>query len=133
MTRILWFIVALVLLAPAAQAQTPVVNPTAVTWDHTGWETAVSYDLAYFALPVKADHTCDWTAQPAASAQVANTIPKPATTTGVGMSALLVSRPVGCFVVKMRALDGSGLVSEWSAATDPFAHLPATPGRPVLK
>jgi len=121
----------LVLCAVPATAQ--IVNPTTVTWDHPDYASAVSYDLAYFALPVKADHTCDWAGVPAPSPQITNTIPKPATTTGVGMSATLVSKPVGCYVAKMRALDVSGLFSTWSDSTDPFAHLPAATSKPVVK
>jgi hypothetical protein len=119
--------------AALAQAQTPVINPTYVQFDHVDWATAASYELSYFALPVKADHSCDWTGTPAAGATSTTVIPKPATTNGIAMSATLTAKPVGCFVAKMRALDTGGLYSIWADAADPFSWTPAAVSNLTLK
>lgn len=131
MRRIVFVFLLLALGAGMASAQ--VVNPTSVVWDHTDFATATRYDGGYFALPVKPDNTCDLTAVPGTSPTQTDNLGKPATTTGLGMSAGLVARPIGCYVYKVKALDASGLFSDWSLASDPFVKRPATPGKPAVK
>lgn len=114
-------------------AQTPILNPTAVIFDHSDFASTSRYDGGYFALLVKADNTCDWTAMPAALPAAVDNLGKPTTTTGVAMSAALVAKPIGCYVYKVRALDASGLYSDWSPPSGPFWKKPATPGQPVVK
>lgn len=127
MKRLL-LIVALVLVSLPAAAQ------TSVTFDHSDFATANYYEGGYFSLTVKADHTCDFAATPASSPMATlDNLGKPVTTTGVGMTAPLVSHPIGCYVYKVRVLDLSGLYSAWSVPSDPFADLPAAPGKPVRK
>lgn len=121
----------LLLLSGAAGAQT--VNPSAVTFDHVDYATAAHYDAGYFALLVKADGTCDLLSTPGASPTVTDNLGKPVTSTGVGMSAPLTARPIGCYVLKVRVLDVSGLYSDWSASSDPFWRKPAVPSKPVAK
>lgn len=124
-------LLALVFVPALASAQVP--NPTSVAWDHTDFASASRYDGGYFALLVKADNTCDLLSTPAVSPTTTDNLGKPATTTGVGLSATLVARPIGCYVMKVRVLDASGLYSEWSLPSDPFVRRPATPGKPVAK
>ena len=127
-------LLALALLAPmSAQAQTPIGKTASVTWDHSDYATAASYEVGYFLQSVKVDRTCDTASVPAAAPALTVTVPKPATTTGLGMSGSLSSNPTGCYVVKMRAIDVSGLASDWSEQTDPLARKPVTTGKPVLK
>ena len=118
----------------AAFAQAQVVsNPTTVVFDHADHATATGYFGAYFALPVLPSGLCDTAATPAASPAMTDNLGKPTTTTGVAMSTALVARPIGCYTYKVRALDASGLYSEWSAASNPFARTPATPSSLVIK
>ena len=130
MTRVLRLL-ALVFVPALASAQVP--NPTSVAWDHTDFASASRYDGGYFALLVKADNTCDLLAIPAVVPTAIDNLGKPTTTTGLGMSTALVSKPIGCYVLKVRVLDASGLYSEWSLPSDPFVRRPATPGKPVAK
>lgn len=130
--RTLAILAAILLLAAPAAAQI-VTNPTTVQWDHVDFATASRYDGGYFALPVKADNTCDTAAAPAAAPVQVDNLGKPATTTGVAMSTALVARPIGCYVYKVRALDASGLFSEWSPASNPFVRAPAAATGVVLK
>ena len=124
---------ACVLMALASPAMAQIPNPTTVVFDHVDFATAAHYDGGYFLLPVKADNTCDLLAVPAASPVMTDNLGKPTTTTGVGQTAALVARPIGCYVYKVRALDLSGLYSDWSAASDPFVRRPATVGKPVVR
>ena len=119
-------------LALPAAAQV-VTNPTTVVFDHVDHVTATAYFGGYFALPVLANNTCDVAASPAASPAMTDSLGKPATTTGVGLTAPLSARPIGCYVYKVRALDASGLFSDWSTSSDPFVKRPATPGKPVIR
>jgi hypothetical protein len=122
------------LLAFAAPANCQLVtNPTSVQFDHTDFATATRYDGGYFLLPVKADNTCDMVATPGVSPVQTDNLGKPATTTGVGMQGSLVAKPIGCYVYKVRALDASGLYSEWSSASNPFLKRPATPAALAVK
>lgn len=122
----------LVVLAPwPALAQ--IQNPSAVLWDHADFASASRYDGGYFALLVKADNTCDLVSPAATTPTKVDNLGKPATTTGVGMAGTLQARPIGCYVYKVRALDASGLYSDWSSPSDPFERTPATPGKPVVK
>lgn len=125
-------VLALVLVAWPTEAQV-ITNPTSVTWDHSDFATATRYDLGYFLLPVKADNTCDTAATPAATPVVTDNLGKPATTTGIGMTAPLGAKPIGCYVARMRVLDASGLFSDWSLVSNPFLRRPATPGLPAIK
>lgn len=120
-------------LSGSAWAQTPVEKPSSVVWDHPDFATATSYTFGYFLLPVNADGTCNVSAPTAAEPVKTDTFAKPATTDGVGMSALLVAKPIGCYIAKMRALDVSGLLSEWSIPTGPFVFRPTAPVPRVVK
>jgi hypothetical protein len=120
---------ALVALPAAAQTQ----NPSSVTFDHADFATAAHYDGGYFQLLVKVDNTCDLLSAPAVAPMATDNLGKPATTTGVSMSATLSAKPIGCYVMKVRVLDASGLYSDWSLPSDPFVRKPATPGKPVAK
>jgi hypothetical protein len=133
--RILFLIIcaALGLFIGAVAANAQTVNPQAATWDHTDFATATRYDLGYFALPVLPNNTCDLAATPGASPTVTDNLGKPPTTTGFGMTANLVAKPVGCYVAKLRALDASGLFSDWSLASNSFLKRPATPASLAVK
>lgn len=120
-----------VLFAGIASAQ--VVNPNSVVWDHTDYATASRYDGGYFAIPIKADGTCDLVGIPATSPAMTDNLGKPNTTTGISMSSSLVAKPIGCYVYKVRAFDASGLYSDWSAASGPFVRKPSIPTNPVVK
>ncbi len=111
----------------------PASAQTTVVFDHTDYLTASRYDGGYFLMPIKADNTCDLTATPPVSPVTIDNLGKPSTTTGVAMTAALVARPIGCYVYKVRALDASGLYSDWSAPSDPFLKRPATPAKPAIK
>jgi hypothetical protein len=132
MRTCLWGLLSLALLPATATGQI-ITNPTAAVWDHVDFATAVRYDLGYFLLPVKADNTCDTAAAPAASPVLTDNLGKPVTTTGLGLTAPLVGKPIGCYVARMRALDASGLFSDWSLVSNPFLKRPATPGLPAIK
>ena len=118
-------------LALPAAAQT--VNPTTVVFDHVDYVTATRYDGGYFLLPVLPSGLCDLLAVPPVAPAMTDNLGKPATTTGVAMTTALVARPIGCYVYRVRALDVSGLYSDWSAVSDPFVKRPATVGKPVVK
>jgi hypothetical protein len=120
---------ALVALPVGAQTQ----NPSSVTFDHVDFATAAHYDGGYFQLLVKSDNTCDLLSAPAVSPMATDNLGKPSTTTGVGLSATLTAKPIGCYVMKVWVLDASGLYSDWSLPSDPFVRKPATPGKPVAK
>lgn len=120
-----------VLLALPAAAQ--IQNPTTVTFDHTDFASASRYDGGYFALLVLPSNACDLASTPAVAPTKTDNLGKPATTTGVGMSTALVSRPIGCYVYRVRALDVSGLYSDWSPASDPFVKTPSAVTKPALK
>ena len=131
MRRLLWLVSLLMLVASIAPAQ--IVNPSSVTFDHPDFATASTYFGAYFALPVKADNTCDLAAPPAATATQTDQWAKPTTGTGVGIALPLLAKPIGCYVMKVRGLDTSGLYSPWSDPSDPFRKDPAKPGKPAPK
>jgi hypothetical protein len=95
--------------------------------------TATRYDLGYFLLLVKPDNTCDVVSAPGTTPTVIDNVGKPATTTGLGMTAPLVAKPIGCYVARVRALDASGLYSDWSVVSNPFLKRPATPVLPAVK
>ena len=134
MTRIASVLVLVGLLfAAPVWAQTPVESPSSVTWDHSDYATAASYTFGYFLLPVNPDGTCNVSAQPAAQPYMVDTLPKPATTDGLGMSGTLVARPIGCYIAKLRAVDQSGLLSAWSDPTVPFIFRPAAPVPRAIK
>jgi hypothetical protein len=134
MTRLWMLALALALLAPmSAQAQTVIYNPSTVTWDHADFATAQKYTIGFFLLPVLPDGSCNAAGTPGSSPVTTRDVAKPATTTGIGMSASLPSYPVGCYVLKMLAVDVSGLASDWSPTTDPFGRRPAAVSKPVIK
>lgn len=126
-------LVALFILYPSIAFAQLITNPTTVTFDHVDFLSASRYDLGYFTLIVKSDNTCDTVSAPALNPSVVDNLGKPATTTGVGITAALVARPIGCYVAKVRALDLSGLFSEWSDISNPFVKRPATPGNLAAK
>jgi hypothetical protein len=129
-----WLGVAAVLLfALPVAAQTVIYNPSTVTWDHADFATAQKYTLGFFMLPVLPDGSCNAAGTPGASPATTRDVVKPATTTGIGMSASLPSYPVGCYVLKMLAVDVSGLASDYSAVSDPFGRRPAATSKPALK
>jgi hypothetical protein len=138
MTRILVaavILLALVAFAAPVAAQTVVDRPTTLMWDHdlASYASTAKYVMGYFLLPVKADNTCDTAATiPAAPVQTSD-IAKPATTTGIDLTAPIPSHPIGCYVGKLRAVDVSGLLSDWSNATGVFVIRPASPSKPVVK
>jgi hypothetical protein len=129
--RRLLFVLLVLLLALPASAQT--VNPSTVVFDHVDYLTAAHYDGGYFLLPVLPSGLCDLLAVPAVAPAMTDNLGKPSTTTGVAMTTALVARPIGCYVYKVRALDVSGLYSDWSAASDPFMRKPAAVSKPVVK
>ena len=105
------------LIFSAGFTSAQVVNPpTAVQFDHTDFATAVSYQVSYYMLTVTAG-VCNGVSTASATALYTDTVPKPTTTTGIGMVANLTTKPVGCYVLKVRALDTSGLYSPWSVAS----------------
>lgn len=108
-------LVALVALPAAAQAIVP--NPATVEFNHDGYATAQSYQVAYHFLAVTAQGTCGALTTASPTAAYTDTVPKPTTTTGTDMTANLVTRPIGCYVLKVRVLDASGLYSVWSVAS----------------
>lgn len=124
-------VLACVAVVGPASAQTS--NPTLVTWDHADYASAQRYEGGYFALTVRPDNTCDLVGAPATAPTAVDSWARPTTTTGVGMSATLSARPIGCYVLRVRALDTSGLYSDWSEPSDPFVRRPATPARPILR
>ena len=130
--RRVWLLL-LVLAGWALPLSAQTMNPTTVVFYHVDFGSATRYDGGYFALPVTAANLCDLVATPAANPVMTDNLGKPATTTGVAMSAPLVARPIGCYVYKVRALDASGLYSDWSTPSDPFERKPATPGKPAVK
>ena len=132
MAVVLVVFAALAWSATSATAQV-VEKPSAVTWDHADFATATSYVFGYFLLPVNPDGTCNASAQPAADPYMQDTFAKPSTTSGLGMTALLVAKPIGCYVAKMKAVDASGLTSVWSDVTGPFVFRPAAPVPRAIK
>ncbi len=101
----------------AAFTSAQVVNPpTAVQFDHPDFASAVSYQIGYYMLTVTAG-VCNGVSTASATALYTDTVPTPVTTTGIGMLANLTAKPVGCYVLKVRALDTSGLYSPWSVAS----------------
>jgi hypothetical protein len=131
MKRLVFAVLLLLVCAVPASAQ--ITNPITVVFDHADFASASRYEGGYFLLPVKADNTCDLLATSGASPVQTDNLGKPATSSGVGMSSNLVSKPIGCYVYKVRALDVSGLYSLWSAPSDPFVRTPVTPSKPVVK
>lgn len=123
-----------VLMVGFASAQTIVNPPASVQFDHAGFATAVSYDVGYFFIPVTANHTCNLTGTPEATPRFTDNVAKPTTTTGVAMLAALTTRPIGCYVLKVRAQDASGLTSPWSNVTAEIGeHDPPSPTNAAIK
>lgn len=123
----------LVSLPPPAVAQTVIVRPSGVMFDHPdGFASAQKYELGYFLYPV-AGGDCNFAGTPGAAPVQTDDLGKPTTTTGIGMTAPLVAKPKGCYKAKVRVLDVSGLYSEWSTDSDPFKFPPAAPGKPAVK
>ena len=121
------------LIAGAASAQTVIVKPSGVTFDHPdGFASAQKYELGYFLYPVSGGD-CNFAGTPGAAPVQTDDLGKPTTTTGIGMAASLVAKPKGCYKAKVRVLDTSGLYSEWSTDSDPFKFPPAAPGKPAVK
>jgi hypothetical protein len=133
--RFLFYILALsigLFLGTVASAQV-VTNPTSVVFDHADFASADHYEGGYFQLIVKPDNTCDLVTAPAGTASRTDNLGKPATTTGVGMAATLIAKPIGCYIYKVRALDTSQLWSDWSGPSGPFMRRPATPASLAVK
>jgi hypothetical protein len=121
------------MFAGLVSAQTVVNPPVAVQFDHAGFATAASYDVGYFFIPVTpATHTCNLAGTPEATPRFTDNVAPPQTTTGIGMTVNLVTKPIGCYVLKVREQDTSGLTSPWSVVTaqigekDPPAPVNAT-------
>lgn len=123
---------ALLGFASSALAQAPVEKPTTAVWDHTDFATTQKYELGYFAYLVAAGN-CDFASTPGASPTQTDDLGKPSTATGVGITAPLGAKPKGCYGAKVRALDASGLWSEWSELSNPFFRRPGPPGKPAVK
>lgn len=118
--------------APPASAQI-IQNPNIVMFDHADFATAASYQIAYHFLAVT-NNTCGALSTASATAAYTDTVAKPTTTTGVGMTVNLVTKPIGCYVVKVRALDASGLYAPWSvASTNAGERDPSSAANVVVK
>jgi hypothetical protein len=125
--------IVLVVLLVAAPAMAQVVtNPSSVTFDSPDYALVTAYQGGYFALPVNADFTCNTTAAPATSATATDNLGNPTTSTGVGLSATLGAKPLGCYVYALRAF-GGGVYSAWSAPSNPFVHQPRAPANTAVK
>jgi len=122
-------VLALALCAVPVAAQAVVEHPTTLVWNHelASYASTSKYVMGYFMLPVKADNTCDTAATVPASPVQSTDILKPASTTGIDITTTIPSHPIGCYVAKLKALDVSGLFSDWSNATGPFVNRPASP------
>ena len=124
---------ALMGFASTALAQTVIVKPSGVSFDHPdGFSSAQKYELGYFLYPV-ANGDCNFAGVPGAAPVQTDDLGKPTTTTGIGMTAPLSAKPKGCYKAKVRVLDISGLYSDWSVESDPFKFPPASPGKPAVK
>lgn len=120
---VVFLVVCGVSLASPASAQS-VVNPTTVTFtasvDHADIS---SYAIGYFAA--------------GATAPVQEVdLGKPTPGTGGVISVGIVVKPLGWvtgYTVRVKAVAGSGIVSEWSSDSNPFSRQPGKPGGPVVK
>ncbi len=127
-------VIAVLLAAACAHpAVAQSMDPSSVTFDHDDVATAQRYEGGYFALPVKADRTCDLESAPAATPTAVDRWAKPANATTTGIAVPLLAKPIGCYVLRVLAVDVSGLASDWSLPSAPFARRPATPSKPVAK
>jgi len=106
-------VIAFVLLASSAFAQTPAVNPTMIDFDHVDFAGTDSYSVGYFSSATAIN--------PVQEAPFV----KPATCNPC--SGLLPSRPTQfqTWYVGVRAIAGT-TTSAWSALV-PFVRVPAVP------
>jgi hypothetical protein len=118
--------------AASAFAQTPVEKPTTAVWDYAAYATAQKYELGYFAYPAIGGN-CNFAGTPGVSPTQTDDLGKPATTTGLGLTAPLIARPIGCYGAKVRVLDASGLWTEWSPMSNSFFTRPPAPSGLVVK
>jgi hypothetical protein len=127
-------VAACLLIFSAAFTSAQVVNPpAAVQFDHPDFASAVSYQIGYYMLTVTAG-VCNGVSTASTTALYTDTVTKPTTTTGIGMVANLTTKPVGCYVLKVRALDTSGLYSPWSvASTNAGERDPTAPTNTAIK
>lgn len=119
-------------VAAPAVAQVPIEKPTTAVWDYAAFATAQKYELGYFAFPTTAGN-CNFAGTPGASPTQTDDLGKPATTTGVAITASLVARPIGCYGAKVRVLDTSGLWTDWSPMSNDFFTRPPAPSVLVVK
>jgi hypothetical protein len=130
-----WAFIAFVMTAltpVVVHGQVPVEKPTTAVFDYAAYQTAQKYELGYFAYPVL-NGTCNFTAAPGSAPTQTDDLGKPATTTGIGITAPLVARPIGCYGAKVRVLDVSGLYTDWSPMSNSFFTRPPAPSAPVVK
>ena len=111
------------LAATVAQAQTTVVNPSAVTFTASADHADLThYVLGYFA--------------PGATAPVMEIdLGKPTPVVDV-ITLPLNIKPLGWpqgYTVKVKAIAAVGVESEWSLPSGPFNRQPGKPGGPVVK
>ncbi len=117
--------------ASLAAAQTPLKNPSLVSFTPVGYDTVERFEGGYFQVLVTPTG-CDATAIPAEPIQLEN-LQKPALLPSGDVQQVLQSRPVmGCFVYKVRAW-AQTLVSPWSEPSDPFQLVPLQQGRPIIR
>jgi hypothetical protein len=125
--------VVVVLFAATAGAQTVVLNPTQVQFDYPDFATASNFQVAYHFVAI-VNNACGAVNTAEATPRFTDTVAKPTTTTGVGMTAALITKPIGCYVLKVRGLDTSGLYSIWSpASSNEGERDPQAPANTVVK
>jgi hypothetical protein len=132
---IVWVCIVIVFLVFSpiiVHGQTPVEKPTTAVWDHANFATTQKYELGYFAYPVISGN-CNFAATAGANPTQTDDLGKPDTTTGISITASLIARPIGCYGAKVRALDTSGLWSDWSPMSNNFFTRPPAPTNPAVK
>ena len=103
-----------------AGCATLTVNPTAVSFTHPDWPTAAWYEGGYFAVPLKADGTCDPRGTPGTEPAFVINLSNPLT--GPAGVVPLRVRPLGCWAYRIRSCDRTGLLSSWSRASNVFVN-----------
>lgn len=96
------------------------VNPTVVSFTHKDYATAERYIGGYFAVPLKADGTCNPNGTPTGDPEYIIDLGNPLT--GVSGSTALRVKPLGCWAYRIRAIDQSGLASPWSVPSNVFVN-----------
>lgn len=103
-----------------AGCATLTVNPTVVSWSHADYATAAWYEGGYFAVPLKADGTCDPNGTPTGEPMFVIDLGNPLT--GISGSTLLRARPLGCYAYRVRPCDRTGLWGPWSKPSNVFVN-----------